>query len=550
MKSKSILTIAALLGVIGPTSQVQAITPAAEGTPFQILGHIQKFTLFNAADLATFCPGIPLGLGLEGARMTVNGIQVIIPCNTIVTMPATYLTPKDIFDYNPNKVAGESGLALDDSKPPLAAIEVALDGNIVNVGGVARHVAGLVHISQQSLNSGAGYINAIDLDGTLHIGASLTPVPLADARVRINDSQGRFGLQTSFLGPGLVPPADAPGAIKITEDGRFTADTGNPTIHAKTGFPMCIPRTRASDGKSTDSLCPEKNRPSSGGTPLGFFVMGPNPLPPPAPGSPAIPNCSACDPEEQAPLMVGDYINYAGTLAKDSTGTYISAHTIDAWVGIYTAPGAPVAYVNQEVSLIGTGTRTTDLVPNPVGGGAIAQEAAPRTIKVKGFTTDPSRSISVVALSVNSAGTPTPLLVGTVATDPIPFGRFRFIITRASVGRKLTVPNSPPVFTVTSPVKEIRVVVPSAVKTPVANGLTSGQFDAPLSEFIFAENTFFGDPLVPFNFHRFCYLASGSGPLTTAGRTAGPSVGQLVPWPGNAGTPFGSPPSPNPPTCP
>jgi hypothetical protein len=564
MKSKSSLIIAALLGVTGPAGQVLAVTPAVEGTPFQILGHIQKFTLFTAADLATFCPGtgITLGSGLEGAKMTVNGTEIIIPCNTIVTMPATYLTPKDIFDYAPPpyKAAGQSGLALEDTPPPppaprLPAIEVALDGNIVTVAGTARHVAGLVHISQQSLNNGAGYINTIDLDGTLHVGASLTPNPAADALVRINDSQGRFGLQTSFLGPGLTPPPDAPGTIMITQDGRFTADTGNPTIHAQTGYPMCVPRGAG------DAKCPTVNRPASGGVPRSFFVMGNAPITP-APGSPTIPPCAGCDPTRQAPLMVGDYINYSGTSATghpaDPPKTlYISAHTINAWVGIYTAPGAPVAYINQEVSMIGTGTTTTDVVPNPVGAGTIAQEVAPRTIKVEGFTTDPSRPISVIALSVDSTGTTTPLLVGTVATDPAPFGRFRFIITRAGVARKLTtLPPGPPVFTVTSPVKELRVVVPGVVITPVANGLTAGQFDAPLSEYIFAENTFFGQPLVPFNFHRFCYLAVGSGPLTTAGRTAGPSVGQLTPWPENPGTPppptsFGTPPlPPSNPLCP
>ena len=544
-----ILTLLALSGMAGISGPALAVTPAKEGTPFQIVGHIQKFKLDPA-----MCPGVDPAL--QGARMTVNGIEIIIPCNTIVTMPATYLTPKDIFDFNPNKVAGESGLALEDNQPPPAgtkplytAFEVALDGNIVNVGGVARHVAGIVRISQQSLNNGAGYINAIDADGTLHIGG-LTPSPNTDARVRINDSGGenitggRFGLQTSFLGQGPVP-SDVAGVRKITEDGRFTADTGNPTIHAKTGYPMCVPRGPG------DARCPASNRPGPANNPLSFFVMWPNPIASPAPGMPAIPPCPLCNPREQAPLMVGDYINYAGTLtlAKDATGYYISAHTIEAWVGIYTEPGAAVAYINQEVSLVGTGTSTTDIVLNPATGSPIAQEVAPRTIKVEGFTTDPTRLVQVYALEFNPAtGAPNPILVGTVQPEAVPFGRFRFLITRAGVGRKLTSPTTPPVFTVSRPVKEIRVQVPNVIKTPVANGLTAGQFDAPVSEYIFAENTFFGDPLVPFNFHRFCFLAQGSGPLSTAGRAAGPVVGQLVPWPGQLGTSFD--PAVTPITCP
>lgn len=556
MKNRIFGFAIALLGSLWSPDQAAAGTAAVEGTPFNIIGHIEKFTLFTPADVATFCPGTPSGL--EGAKMVVNGIEVIIPCNMIITMPATYLTPKDIFDLNPSGIAGESGLALADThpatQPQFTAFEVALDGNIVTLGGGPRHVAGMVHISQQSLNNGSGYITAIDPDGTLHVGSRIPPILAAagappDALVRINDSgddassgsaptvtpgDGRFGARTSNLKIGVG---------FLAQDGRFTADTSNPTIHSQTGYPMCIPR-----GGAADAQCPANNRPDgAGGIALSFFVMSNTAITAPAPANRLIPACGACDPTKQAPLRIGDYINYSGTMAtghpSDPPNTrYISAHTISAWVGIYTAPGAPIAYLNQEVSLIGTGTATTDLVPNPLGGGAIPQEAAPRTIKVEGFTTDPSRSITVTALGVSSTGAPTPLVVGTIPTEAVPFGRFRFIITRAGVGRNGTSPSTvPPVFTVTSPVKELRVSIPAAVTVGVANGLTSGQFDAPVNEYIFAENTFFGDPLVPFNFHRFCHLAVGSGPLTTAGRTAGPTVGQLTPWPGNIGTSFGPP---------
>jgi hypothetical protein len=261
-------------------------------------------------------------------------------------MPATYLTPKDLVDFNPAHVAGESGLALEDTKPPLATFEAALSGNIVNVGGSPTYVAGLVHISQQSLNTAGGFINAIDPDGTIHIGG-LTPNPATDARLRINDAEGRYGLQTSFLGQGS-PPADVPNKIKITEDGRFTADTGNPTIHAKNGYPMCVPR------QANDPECPTGNRPTAGGVLLSAFVMGPAPLPPPAPGQPTIPNCpiapTGCNPEKQAPLMVGDYVNYAGTVARDATGIYISVHTIDAWVSIFTQPGRTAPLIRWPMS--------------------------------------------------------------------------------------------------------------------------------------------------------------------------------------------------------
>ena len=64
--------------------------------------------------------------------------------------------------------------------------------------------------------------------------------------------------------------------------------------------------------------------------------------------------------------MVGDYINYAGTLVADndhpitgpwpgSANTYVSAHTITDNTAIYTAPGTNPAYVMTEVTIIGTG---------------------------------------------------------------------------------------------------------------------------------------------------------------------------------------------------
>lgn len=547
MNGRQLRTVLALSFISLPSAQALPITD--EGTPFAIVGYIQSFKMEPKLQCANVDPA------LHGAIMVVNGIEVIIPCHTIVTMPATYLTPKDIFDFNPARVAGESGLALEDTQPPakrLPAYEVSLVGNLVRLDVNLRnsnnssdklfHVAGLVGISQQSLNAGAGYITAIDADGTLHIGGGSPST--TDARVRINDtggpnlppSEGRFGSKTATLALG-VP--------LLAQDGRFTADTGNPTIHSKTGYPMCIERV-----PNGDSKCPRKNRPRDGANQfLSFFVMDNAGLPSPAPGQLPIPPCVACDPEQQAPLMVGDYVNYAGTMAQDPTGYYVSAHTIDAWVGIYTKPGAGaagtvVAYLNQEVSLIGTGSVNSD--PVVVGGRLIDHEVAPRQIKVVGFTTDPSRSVKVFALQFDTTSCAIEEVeVGQVTPEAVPFGRFRFIITRAGVGRKGTTPSSPPVFVVTAPVKELRVKQDRADKENVANRLTSGQFDAPVSEVIFAENTFFGDPLVPSNFHRFPYLVEGSGNLGTAGRTdaagnpTGPRIGQLIPWPG-AGS-FGPP---------
>ena len=111
-------------------------------------------------------------------------------------------------------------------------------GNIV--GG--KQVAGLIYMSQQSLNTGTGTIKSID-----YANESLTLD--SGAVVKINDPKGRFGAGSQV-------------------DARFSVDDANPTIHAGTGYPMCIPRTDPT--AQDDPLCPQQNRPncaSVGGRP-------------------------------------------------------------------------------------------------------------------------------------------------------------------------------------------------------------------------------------------------------------------------------------------
>ena len=73
--------------IVGIASTASAQTPFG-ATPFAIVGHIQKFTLDS---------GTPGTSRLSGAKMMVNGINVVIPANLIVQMPASYLTADDIF---------------------------------------------------------------------------------------------------------------------------------------------------------------------------------------------------------------------------------------------------------------------------------------------------------------------------------------------------------------------------------------------------------------------------------------------------------------------
>jgi hypothetical protein len=488
-----------------------------DATPFQVIGHIQRFTLDTPGDL------------LSGAKITVNGTEVIIPRNLIIQMPATFLTAADIFDLAPpnttqRNTAGAcggpkaSGLALDDCPAPLAAFEVSISGNIVD----DKHIGGLVNITQQSLNLGQGYIQSIDFNtGEILVGAVLDgPVK---ARVRINDSVGRYGRKTSALNVGET---------LLSQDGRFTSDGDNPTIRSANGYPMCVPRS------ATDPRCPLTNRGPNPNSPLQTFVM-PRPgttAAAPLPNFPQAVPCNSCDSREQAPFMKGDYIDYAGTLARDNAGSYISAHSIQAWLGIYTQPGADPAYLVVEEVLIRSGG-----VPFPDGNtppGTISQEVAPRGIRFRGFTTDPSSDVVIYAVDLDQCtGLESVRFLSSAnpADEPV-FGRFR-MDDRGDVG---------------TPTREViayirRVAEAKGLfsgdrntwtKLPVldlaANGLRAGQYRSPVGEYIFPENRILGDPLIPLNLQDFNFLSNGSGPLTTRGREGGGTVGQLNPWPGGA----------------
>ena len=127
-----------------------------------------------------------------------------------------------------------------DVPTPLTTYEWNVVGNRV----AEVYIAGLIYVSQQGLNQGAGFINFIDYNlGEIRVGG-LIGSNTTGTRVRLNDPVGRYGRPTT------------------SPDVRFTVDPDNPTIMAGTGYPMCLPRTApCGPGVSTDGLCPEENRP-------------------------------------------------------------------------------------------------------------------------------------------------------------------------------------------------------------------------------------------------------------------------------------------------
>ena len=465
-------------------------------TPFDLVGAIQSFTVLT--------PGNPF----SGGNIKVNGINVLIPANLVVTMPAAYLTVGQLFAQSP--VPGQSALALADVPAPLAAYEVSIAGNIVN--GV--YIAGLVGIAQQSLNAGAGVIKAINnATGALCVGSAPGACLPTDARVIINDPSGRYGLAN---GVGGKPNLDA----------RFSVDADNPTVHARSGYPMCVPRVAL---PAIDSRCPEANRPNAGATKLMTYVMSSNSLTTSAPFPVVtIPPCGvACNPGEQAPLEVGDVITYSGILARDAQGSYIAAYSLEANVGIYTPPGAPF-YMYMDAPLISTGPA---ICP--------ANAECQARLRTSIFVTDPSaaRAPAMYAVDENLAGARTSRALPSTLKNTAQVGRYVFATekdiavfgglngpgaTREIVARVAGVPNGTPVNYGPSD--------PALAAAGTANGLLSGQYVSPIGEYIFPEPNIGGAPLTPYNFRCLAFLANGWGQ-----GGALPGIGQLVPFPEAAG---------------
>jgi hypothetical protein len=523
-------------------ANAQLVPPAA----FDMTGFIQEATVAKQGTTQSN----PL---LFGGTLTINGIKMIVPDNTIVQMPAFALSWAQLFDTNqsaaiavpgiparPNHLAlnpvtglPQTGLALNDdplgtAANPFPSYEVRAVGNISPdpVTGAPRYIVGglIVPITQQGLNAGFGTINFIDYaTGRFRVGGKINVVngvPTLDAAnpgalVEINDPVGRWG------------KAHSP-------DPRFTTDTANPTVFAGSGYPVCIPRVAP---PAIDPLCPLTNRPLNRvtqgfapdpflatGAPLKTFTM---------PAAPNGPGTTTPDPWQQVPLMVGDEVDFAGTLYKleptdpsfknslpatSPANMYISAHTLEANLGVFTAPGIKPCYVRVEAMVMPTAlVRNAPAVSagNPLTSIPLENSTA---VHIVGFTTDPSRIIDLKAIDVNAqTGAETERTFASVLPETLApglvRGRFRFQVSKT---------------TGTSPATREYIAKSRTGQVVGANELTTGQYRLPCFDFLFAEHTVFGNPVVPNHFNLLPFLANGSGPLFPGG----PVVGRLDPWPG------------------
>jgi len=420
---------------------------------------------------------------LAGGTVTINGITITIPANTVVEFPATDMGWGELFANNPVGNTSQSGLGLNESRLSPGSFEFHVQGNIIN----GQYIAGLVFIAQDLANQGQGYITQIDYaNAELLVNDGAGNV----AHVQINDPIGRFS-------KGGSP------------DARFTIDENNPTIHAATGFPMCLPRTDPTQppgpGTGDDPLCPQANRPLDPTQPSGYaqrFTMAP-------------PGQGATDPTRMAPFEVGDYITYSGVLFTNNSGNeYISAYQIIDSAAIFTAAFTDPAYI--AITDLRQGTGGTGTTGTPL-------EVTTRVV-VDGFTTDPSRTIDILALDTDCNGHITERPWATqLLSDPVVFGRFRF---RPNGGLFLP------------PAREVHVYISSpvtgrAAQMTVANGLISGQYHAPNFKFDFPAFAMLGEPPAMFNFDDFPWLVNGIGPRNNGTAV----VGQLNPWPNTTAPP-------------
>jgi len=531
--------------IVTPTlADPNPTVPATDIHGFDVTGFAQDLKV----DAST-CPDQPASRA--GGSAVVNGQTILIPCNLVVQMPANTLTWSQ-FVKPDTAVANMAVSITTPAASVFPAYELHLIGNTVG----AKNIAGLSYVSQQSTSGGSGVIKTIDYaTGTLTVDTSLNGSGASATTVQINDPNGRFGLAHS-------------------PDQRFSVDDQNPTIHAGTGYPMCVPRTDPT--VTDDPLCPQQNRPALVATTVvgtsvpattcrRFSQAG---VVPPASGelSSPVPGQRYCsqyvmppvsgvtsstpDPRQQAPFEVGDYVTFSGTLLADGT---VSANTIEANLGIYTQPGTQPGYV--AIGEFGVGSAD----PSATAISGVAQETADRMF-LEAETTDVKTPVDIYMMDVDKATGAitnrwvTPYEMTGENQTGIPSGGITTQNTGAQPQRARIRATKAPTGLLSQPTRTIRVMQRSLCQpqpvaagatpapydqaaldkcvndaTTVANGLKAGQYYAPVFEYIFPENVKPGDGIVPNDLWHLPFIVNGEG--ATSASQVGPSVGALSPTP-------------------
>src|SRR5262249_34254767 len=170
--TRLVLLVLAVLAAASVGLRAQLPNPPNAASQFDITGFLQEATLGPGTT------GLNVGAGtgaLQGGTLTVNGHLVVVPSNTIVIMPATALTWAELFTTAPAPYgATQTGLAQADFPTPLTTYQVHVVGNkLKSTEASPTYIAALVTVSQDALNTGAGYINFIDYGaGEIFVGGT------------------------------------------------------------------------------------------------------------------------------------------------------------------------------------------------------------------------------------------------------------------------------------------------------------------------------------------------------------------------------------------
>ncbi|MEQ1804049.1 MAG: hypothetical protein ABL900_01615 [Burkholderiaceae bacterium] len=317
MKSAATALLVVLAGGLAAQSshaQVQGGTPS-RATP--VTGVIERFSIDPAA---------PASDRWASGTITVGGQVVILPRNLIITLPANWLTLRQLYDQRPLACpAGETGLARTDTCTGFNA-STGLGGTgaiasiLANRRGDGKLIAGEIRIDKglEEIKDKVTFISFHD--GYMRVGGDGTDAGLAaGVMVRLNDPSGVHTIQS---GPGCLA-----GSLNCSADIRFTNDPTNYTFGFTTGYPACLPSevtgigarvSGVAPGSTTgvgDPFCPDSNRSATGTV--------------------------VANSTRFAPVKVGDFISAAGNYESITVGTaapvrFLSAHTIEVMRGLTT----------------------------------------------------------------------------------------------------------------------------------------------------------------------------------------------------------------------
>jgi len=280
-----------------------AMGSIAEAAPILVspspasFGEIERITLDDPSDV------------YSGGVMVCGGIEMILPKNLLIDLPANRLSLQQIFDQAPAacKANGESGLAKADK------CNVSGSGGIATLSAV-RTNAGNVIVGDLFIQKAAevvtGRVTYINYDQGFYRVNGIDNDPNTGAMVRLNDPTSRHTIQN---GAGCI------GGPNCSPDRRFGLDPDNYTNVFATGYPVCIPSTlprsftnplggpassQAQANGTGDYLCPSTNR---------------------TPG--AVNEPAVADSRRFAPVMVGDSVVAEGNFETINGVRFLSAHT-------------------------------------------------------------------------------------------------------------------------------------------------------------------------------------------------------------------------------